>query len=327
MFQNEYEGRTIALNHERLDDIVADQLKVGMADPVTKTGLGAREEVVEDSDLMAEQHETIDQMRTDKAGPSGDEDTFAVRGGEKLDRGEAGKGGVGDGLRVRVEDGLGLIRSMPLSEPCVLFLGLGVYLASIGVGRGDDIVGAEVQRADDFQWDLAVKPEALETDRGDLLAVLIDGTDLREKRFVSEQSVALLSRRRNHERADNRPRKARKRVRGMLTASTLADVILNGASKMGATDEEGRILFIYFRRFDSVKLFSDLRRAIPHDPTPIRISISSFPLFTAHASRSKINGENTPRSPPRPDRRRRGSRKIRSSLAARETPQIATEWS
>ena len=70
--------RTVALDHEGLDDIVPDQLEIRMADPMGDTRLGTGKEVVEHRDLVAKEHETIDQMRTDKAGATGDENALAT---------------------------------------------------------------------------------------------------------------------------------------------------------------------------------------------------------------------------------------------------------
>ncbi len=44
--------------------------------------------------------------------------------------------------------------------------------------RGPNVVWTEVQRSDHVEGDLAVKPEALEPDRGDFFAGLVQGTNL-----------------------------------------------------------------------------------------------------------------------------------------------------
>ena len=44
--------------------------------------------------------------------------------------------------------------------------------------RGPNVVWTEVERSDHVESDLAVKPEALEPDRGDFLAALVEGTNL-----------------------------------------------------------------------------------------------------------------------------------------------------
>jgi len=43
---------------------------------------------------MTEEHETIDEMRADKARPSSNQDTLAIRRREKFDRRETREGGV-----------------------------------------------------------------------------------------------------------------------------------------------------------------------------------------------------------------------------------------
>lgn len=73
--------RTVTFNHERLDDIVTDHLKVGVSDPVTDGGLGSSEKVVDNGHFMPEKHEAIDKMGSDKTGAPGDEDPFAIRRG------------------------------------------------------------------------------------------------------------------------------------------------------------------------------------------------------------------------------------------------------
>jgi len=55
---------------------------------------------------MTEKHETVDEVRADKAGATRDEDALAARLGEELDGGETTEGGVGDGLRLGVIDRL-----------------------------------------------------------------------------------------------------------------------------------------------------------------------------------------------------------------------------
>jgi hypothetical protein len=89
---------TVTLNHEWFKDIVSNQLKVGMIDPVGDARLGTGEKVVEHGDLMTEEHEAVDQMEADEACTTCDEDALMARLGEKLDRGKATESGVGDRL-------------------------------------------------------------------------------------------------------------------------------------------------------------------------------------------------------------------------------------
>jgi hypothetical protein len=44
--------------------------------------------------------------------------------------------------------------------------------------RGRNVVWTEVERPNHVERDLAVEPEALKPDRGDLVAALIEGTNL-----------------------------------------------------------------------------------------------------------------------------------------------------
>lgn len=72
--------RTITLDHERLNNVVSDHLKVGVTNPVADGGLGAGEEVVDDRDFMPEEHKTIDKVRSDKTSATSDKDALAVGG-------------------------------------------------------------------------------------------------------------------------------------------------------------------------------------------------------------------------------------------------------
>ncbi len=76
--QEKRSTRTVALDHEGFDDIVPNQLEIRVADPMGDARLGTSKEVVEYGDLVAKEHETIDQMRTDKAGATGDENALAT---------------------------------------------------------------------------------------------------------------------------------------------------------------------------------------------------------------------------------------------------------
>jgi hypothetical protein len=98
--------RTIALDHEGFDDIVTNQLKVRVANPVRHARFGTSEKVIEDGDFVAEKHETVDEMRADKACTASDEDALPAGLGKKLDGWEAAEGGVGDRLRLGVIDRL-----------------------------------------------------------------------------------------------------------------------------------------------------------------------------------------------------------------------------
>lgn len=97
---------TVALNHERLNDIVSNELKVGVTDPVGDGSLGTSEEVVKDGNLVAEEHESVDEMGANKTSTAGHQDALPLGGREKLDGGEANQGRVRNGAGVSMEDGL-----------------------------------------------------------------------------------------------------------------------------------------------------------------------------------------------------------------------------
>ena len=144
---------------------------------MTDGRFGASKEVVEDGDLMAEEHKAVDQVRADETGTTGDEDTLALGRREELDGREAGEGGVGDRLAVGMEDGLGLVGGVRAGELRVLALLLLDVLVLFGVG-GDDVVRAEIEGAKDVEGDFAVEAEPLEADSVYDIAVLVEGADL-----------------------------------------------------------------------------------------------------------------------------------------------------
>jgi hypothetical protein len=75
----------IALEQDRLDDVVADDLEVGLADVVLDVLLRAREEIVEAHDVIAARHEVIDEVRAHEARPAGHEHAVdALHAGARL---------------------------------------------------------------------------------------------------------------------------------------------------------------------------------------------------------------------------------------------------
>ncbi len=77
-----------------------------MADPVRDARLGTGEKVVEHGDLVTEEHKAVDQMGSDEACTTCDKDALTAGLWEELDGGETAESSVGDGLRLRVVDGL-----------------------------------------------------------------------------------------------------------------------------------------------------------------------------------------------------------------------------
>ena len=167
---------TITLNHEGLNDVVADHLEVGVADPMTDRGLRTGEKVVQDGNFMAKEHETVDEVGADKAGATGDKDALALRWREEPHRREAGEGGVGDGLGVRMENRLGLVRAIGTCE--LSMLSLLRLLALVALSCGDHVMRAEVEGTEDIEGDLAIKAKTLEADASYDVAALVQRTDL-----------------------------------------------------------------------------------------------------------------------------------------------------
>lgn len=149
---------------------MADHLEVGVADPVTDSRLGASEEIVEYSDLVAQNHETVNKMGADEASASGDKDTLSLGCRQQLDRREARQRRVRDRTSVGVEDGLGqVVRTL------VLF----VQVFQRRRGRaGFDVVRPEVERTKHIERHFRVETKTIETNRCNLLATLVKGVDL-----------------------------------------------------------------------------------------------------------------------------------------------------
>ena len=70
-------GKEAAAHHIRIDDVVTNQLKVRMPEPVGDRGLGAGHVVVQHDHIVPQQHQPIHEMRADEARSAGDEHTLA----------------------------------------------------------------------------------------------------------------------------------------------------------------------------------------------------------------------------------------------------------
>ena len=68
----------VDFKEQRVDDVVVEQFKVLMVDPVFYVSLSSREEVVRHNDLVTVEHQLVDQMRTDKTCAASDEDALTV---------------------------------------------------------------------------------------------------------------------------------------------------------------------------------------------------------------------------------------------------------
>jgi hypothetical protein len=78
-----------------------------MSDPMTDGSLGTGEEVVEDGNVMAEEHKAIDEVRADETSTASDQDALALGGRKKFDRREASESCVRDRVVFGIIDGLG----------------------------------------------------------------------------------------------------------------------------------------------------------------------------------------------------------------------------
>lgn len=79
-----------------------------------------------------------------------------------------------------MEDRLRLIVRKTLGEPCMLnfLLGLRLDIVHFTVRRGQNVVRAQVKRAEHIKRDLAIESKALEPDGRDFLSVLVKSMNL-----------------------------------------------------------------------------------------------------------------------------------------------------
>ena len=154
-------------------------LKVGMTDPVTDGGLGAGEEIIDDGDFVTQEHQAVDEMRSDKTSAAGNQDSLAFRRRQKFDRWETRESRIGDRVGVWVEDRFGLVRGKTLGELRVQFFLLRILLGEISVTRsGHDIMRAKIKRSEEINGDFAVETKAIKTDSLDFLTGLVQDPDL-----------------------------------------------------------------------------------------------------------------------------------------------------
>jgi hypothetical protein len=172
---------TVTLNHEWLHNIVSDHLKVGMADPVADRSLGTGEKVIDNGDFVSQEHQTVDEVRSDETGTAGNQDALALGWRQELNRRETREGCVGDRLGIWVKYRLGLISSKPLGG-CwllrVLFGGIG------GAWGGQDIMRAKVERSELINEDFRIESKTIEANGLDFLTVLVQNLDLNKSTRV-----------------------------------------------------------------------------------------------------------------------------------------------
>lgn len=173
---------TIALNHEGLNNVVTNHLKVGVTNPVAYGGFRSSEEIVEDGDFMTQEHQTVDEMRANEAGASSNEDALAVGWSKESNGSETSEGRVRDGVGIRMINRLGLILSVPLGKLGVLGLLVVGRRGCSTLTRHRDIMGAQVESTKVVDGNLAVETKPIETDGSDLFAMLVQGYDALKNR-------------------------------------------------------------------------------------------------------------------------------------------------
>jgi hypothetical protein len=127
-------------------------------------------------------------MRAHEAGTTCNKDAFSSGRGEKFHRGESRERGIRYRMGVGVEDRLGLIGRMPLSEPSMLlclFVVEVVGVVYLVLMYTYNIVCAEVQGPQNVYGDLTIEPETIKSNGLYFLSSLIAGADLEGK--VSEK--------------------------------------------------------------------------------------------------------------------------------------------
>jgi hypothetical protein len=73
----------------------------------------------------------------------------------------------------------------------------GIDALCLFLARGRNVVWTEVERSDHVEGNLAVKPEALEPNRGNFLAALVEGTNLSSAKRKGRQYLGLIDGERN----------------------------------------------------------------------------------------------------------------------------------
>jgi hypothetical protein len=174
---------TVTFNHERLNNIMSDHLKVGMADPMADGGFGAGEEVIDNGHFVTQEHQTVHEMGSDETGTAGDQDALALGRRQELDGLETRESGVGDRLAFWVIYRVGLVRCAPLGRLRllrVLFGGIG------GTWGGRDIMRAKIERSEFINGDFRIESETIEANGLDFLTVLVQYLNLNRSERIRE---------------------------------------------------------------------------------------------------------------------------------------------
>lgn len=116
---------------------------------------------------MAEEHEAIHEVGTDKTSTAGDENALLLGRGEQLNRRVVCDGRIGNGVRTGVVCGL--------NTKELGFLAL--ILRARARLRVNLVVRLEVKRAEGLDVGLRVESKAVETDFGEWLTRAVHGSD------------------------------------------------------------------------------------------------------------------------------------------------------
>ena len=185
---------TVTFNHEWLDDIMSNHLKVGMPDPVTDSSLGTGEEVIDDGYFVTQEHQTVNEVRSNKTSAAGNQDTLALRSRQERNGWETRQRGIRDRMSVWMKDGLGLIGCKPLGELGVQFSLLCILLREIGVARGSqDIMRAEVERSQKINGDFTIEAKIIGTNGLDFSTRLVQHFNLVRSECVRKTQAGAIN--------------------------------------------------------------------------------------------------------------------------------------
>lgn len=171
---------TITFDHKRFDHIVTDHLKIGMTEPVADSGLGSRKKVVENGDIVSKKHQSVDKMGPNESSTSGYQYALASRGRKQLDRREGSEGSVWNRVCVWVVNRLALMSSEALCEVSMYILRFGFFQRS-GWRKFIlfcDVVGPQIKRTQNIDWDFTVESKFVRSNGRDILAALVESANL-----------------------------------------------------------------------------------------------------------------------------------------------------
>ena len=157
---------------------MSDHLKVGMADPMADGSLGTSEKVVDHGDFVTQEHQSVNEVRSDETSATGNQYTLALSRRQEFDVRETRESRVGDRMGVWIKYGLGCGTLGGFRIFCIL---LG---DASGAWAGRDVVGSKIKRSEVINGDFAIEAEPTEANRLDFLSRLVQNLDLDRSEWV-----------------------------------------------------------------------------------------------------------------------------------------------